>query len=61
MYHMHLIGGRSFTFDRASFGPGSHSLAVIITTDNGGRVVSHLGFTCKYTLMKISVIGLYVA
>ena len=64
MSRMHLIGGRNFTFDRASFGPGPHSLAVTITTDNGGRTISQLGFKGMYTVFMlnvISVIGLYVA
>ena len=53
---MHLIGGQSTTFDKASFGPGPHSLAVIIIADNGDRVLSQLGFQGMYTmfmLMKI--------
>ena len=44
---MHLIGGQSIVIDRASFGPGPHSLRVTITTDNGGQVlstISQLGF-----------------
>ena len=56
MSRMHLIGGRSFTFDKASFGPGFHSLAVTITTYNGDRRNSELGFKGMYTvfmLMKI--------
>ena len=62
MSRMHLIGGRSFTFDKASFGPGFHSLAVTITTDNGGRTMSQLGFKGMYTvfmLMKIMIIIMY--
>ena len=53
---MHLIGGQSTTFDKASFGPGPHSLAVIIISDNGGLVTVRLGFKGMYTtfmLMKI--------
>ena len=50
---MHLIGDRNFTFDRASFGPGVHLLAVTITTDNGGHVTSRLGFKGMYTLFML--------
>ena len=51
--HIHLIGGRRFTFDKASFGPGFHLLEVIITTDNGGRTISILGFKGMYTMFML--------
>ena len=64
MYCMHLLGGQSITIDKASLGPGPHSLAVTITTDNGGSVIyQRLEFNGTYTvfmLMKISVIGLLI-
>ena len=53
MSRMHLIGGRSFTFDKASFGQGFHLLEVTITTDNGGRTMSILGFKGTYTVFMI--------
>ena len=53
MSRMHLIGGRNFTFDKASFGPGLHFLEVTITTDNGGRTMSILGFIGMYTVFMI--------
>ena len=56
MSRMHLIGGRSFTFDKARFGPGFHSLAVTITTDNGGRMISWLEFKGKYTVFMLTKI-----
>ena len=55
MSRMHLIGGRSFTFDKASFGPGFHCLEVTIAIDNGGCTMSQLGFKGMYTTMSMLI------